>query len=506
MRSSTGHSAASIRQRTNGSAPGIWRAARGAWCAVPTALLCLLVVLTGRIAAAAEVDEMLLRGRVTADAHGVSGVLISDGYRVTRTDAAGEYQLPIDGQSGRFVFLTTPRGYWTEDFYCPLDAARAAGRADFVLTPVPHGDRFDIVFITDMHLADEHGVRKFQASLAEINQLQPPAVLLWAQGDICLQDGSGAAYRAGLSAAAMPVRHGAGNHEMLLSEDNPRGEFERHFGPTYYSFDLGPVHCIVLDGNKPIPGEEGWRAVHGAVEGRELAWLEADLAAQPQGTPIIVGVHIPIVTTYPERRQDNPGDAPYWEMTNAQALTELLARYRVRLVLQGHMHENERATVQGVEYVESMSLSGSWWKSGSGLERGVDGTPRGFRIVSVDGDRITHRFRSSCESYVDRDGEFYGLEQPLAPSAATSFVFNCYDAPNGATARARLDEGPWQAMPAHRAVNKELQLVMPHHFRLVADLSRLPAGPHTIEVEVTWPDGQLVRERSPFTLQAPQDE
>lgn len=71
MRSSTGHSAASIRQRTNGSAPGIWRAARGAWCAVPTALLCLLVVLTGRIAAAAEVDEMLLRGRVTADAHGV---------------------------------------------------------------------------------------------------------------------------------------------------------------------------------------------------------------------------------------------------------------------------------------------------------------------------------------------------------------------------------------------------------------------------------------------------
>jgi len=78
----------------------------------------------------------------------------------------------------------------------------------------------------------------------------------------------------------MPVRHGAGNHEMVLEHDNPRDEFERRFGPTYYSFDWGPLHCIVLDGNKPIPGQSGWQAVHGAVEGSELEWLKADLAAQ----------------------------------------------------------------------------------------------------------------------------------------------------------------------------------------------------------------------------------
>jgi hypothetical protein len=43
---------------------------------------------------------------------------------------------------------------------------------------------------------------------------------------------------------------------------------------------------------------------------------------------------------------------------------------------------------------------------------------------------------------------------------------------------------------------------MPHHFRLVTDLSGLPAGPQTIEAEVTWPDGQVVRERAHFTLRA----
>jgi len=36
--------------------------------------------------------------------------------------------------------------------------------------------------------------------------------------------------------------------------------------------------------------------------------------------------------------------------------------------------------VDGVEYVESISMSGSWWKAGEELERGVDGTPRGYRV------------------------------------------------------------------------------------------------------------------------------
>ena len=83
----------------------------------------------------------------------------------------------------------------------------------------------------------------------------------------------------------MPVRNGTGNHEMMLGHANPREEFKRLFGPTYYSFDWGPIHCIVLDGNKPIPQQVGWKAVHGAVEGSELEWLRADLAAQPKGKP-----------------------------------------------------------------------------------------------------------------------------------------------------------------------------------------------------------------------------
>jgi hypothetical protein len=449
----------------------------------------------------AVAEESQVTGRVTSREHPLPDVLVSDGCRVTRTDRHGHYRLPVDAQSGHFVFVTTPRGYWTDKFFARITATGDRHRIDFDLEPMRQEDRFDFVFITDMHLEKpDIGVPKFRASLAEINRLEPPPALLWVQGDMCLQGAAGPAYRDGLEVATMPVRNGPGNHEMLLQADNPRGAFEELFGPTYYSFDWGPVHCIVLDGNKPMPGQEGWKAVHGAVEGRELAWLKADLAAQPRGKPSIVGVHIPVVSTYPERRQHSPEDAPYWEMTNAAELTDLFARSGVRLVLQGHMHENERITVQGVEYVESMALSGTWWEGGTGFERGVDGSPRGYRVVSVDGPRVSHRFRPSCESYVDRQGEFYGLDAAMEARTAVDFVFNCYDAPQGATARVRIDERPWQDMPTYAAPNVKQELTMPHHFRLTTDLTGLAAGEHVIEAEVTWPDGQVIHQRAPFTL------
>ncbi len=449
---------------------------------------------------AAETRETV-RGRVSGGGKPLSDVLVSDGRRVARTDSGGRFELAVGPESGPFVFVTTPPGYWADIFYLPLGEAVTSGRANFDLKTMDQPDRFDFAFIADMHVGDRgFGIPKLKASIREINSLDPPIRLLWAQGDICLQGGVGPQYIECLSLAGMPVRNGAGNHEMMLAHKDPRDDFYRFFGPTYYSFDFGPVHCIMLDGNKPIPGEKGWKAVHGAIEGSELAWLEADLAAQPKGRPIIVGVHIPVVSTYPERRDHSPKNAPYWEVTNDRQLTDLFSQYGVRLVLQGHMHENERITIGGVEYVESISLAGSWWQSGQGFERGVDNVPRGYRIVSVDGDKITHRYRSSCESYVDRQGEFVGLSGGIEPGGSTEFVFNCYDAPNDSTAKSRLDDGPWQEMPTFAAVNKKLGLQMPHHFRLVTDTTGLTEGGHAIEVQVTWPDGTVVSEKDTFEV------
>lgn len=446
-------------------------------------------------------EQLTVRGQVTGDGKPLGGVLVSDGCRVVRTDPSGRYTLAVGPDSGRFVFVTAPRGYWSDARFVSATAAARSGQADFKLFSASQSDRFDFVFMADIHLERrQFSIPKLAASLEEMNHLQPTPAFILAQGDICLQGGMGDAYIECLAQAKMPVCNGAGNHEMMLKHENPRDDFERLFGPTYYSFDWGPAHFIVLDGNKPIPHEDGWKAVHGAVEGSELAWLKADLAAQPQGKPIVVGVHIPIVSTYPERRQHSPKDAPYWEMVNDRTLTELFTQHGVRLVLQGHMHENERITVGGVEYVESISIAGSWWKSGAGFERGVDNVPRGYRVVSIDGTKVSHYYRPSAESFVDRQGEFVGLEHPISRGSQTPLVFNCYDAPNGSTARARIDDGPWRPMPAFGAVNESIDLTMPHHFRLVADTTALGSGRHAVEARVVWPDGTVVNERGLWRL------
>ena len=80
---------------------------------------------------------------------------------------------------------------------------------------------------------------------------------------------------------------------------------------------------------------------------------------------------------------------------------------------------------------------------------------------------------------MDRQGEFYGLDKPVARGTAVPLVFNCYDAPHGSTAEARLDDGAWQPMPAFAAMNEKIGLAMPHHFRLQADTSALAPGRHT---------------------------
>ena len=130
----------------------------------------------------------------------------------------------------------------------------------------------------------------------------------------------------------------------------------------------------------------------------------------------------------------------------------------------------------------------------------MDGTPRGYRIVSVAGGKITHRYVTSTESRVDRQGELEGLSGPL-PAGRAELVFNCYDAPNGSTARARIDQGTFQPMPSYAPPNAE-GLERPHHFRLLADLSGLKAGHHYLEVRVEWPDGTEVVEHEMFEVKS----
>ena len=91
-----------------------------------------------------------------------------------------------------------------------------------------------------------------------------------------------------------------------------------------------------------------------------------------------------------------------------------------------------------------------------------------------------------------------GLQDRVGATKNATFTFNCYDAPSGSTAEARLDGGAWRPMTSIKY--KSSPVDKPHYFRLVADTALLGSGPHAIEARVVWLDGTVVVEKKTFTV------
>ena len=351
------------------------------------------------------------------------------------------FDCPWDRIAAPSSFVTVPEGFWTDRFYRPTTTA-ASERPVFALNRHRTGDAYQALYLTDIHLGDgrsEQSFQRFQATIDEINSMDPLPAFCWMGGDISLQRGEGRRYVEMTSGLRMPVRNGVGNHEMLTQQSDPRAEFEGLFGPTYYSFDVGNVHYITLDGCQVDAQRK--QQVLGELSGRELHWLEEDLTSVPDGMATVVAIHIPLVSDYPERRDTTAEKAPHWVIQNAGDVIDLLSRYGVSLVLQGHLHENQRIVRKGIEFVESISVAGTWWKApAEQRELGVSGEPRGYRVLDVRGARISHRYRGSAESRSDAIGEIVGRPHRVPAGSELALQANVFDASEQAKVLARIDD------------------------------------------------------------------
>src|SRR5277367_5599632 len=194
----------------------------------------------------------------------------------------------------------------------------------------------------------------------------------------------------------MKIYHTIGNHDCLgvypasgVSPSDPlygKKIFEDRFGKAYYSFDHKGVHFIVLDSI----GITEDRAYEGRVDAAQLAWLAADLKALPASTPIIVSVHIPLVTAF-DSYVAPPATPPAHHGLSVANAYEVIASFEghnVLGVLQGHTHINERVIWKGVPYTTSGAVCGNWW-------HGVRlGNPEGFTVVRVEKGRLTTHYET----------------------------------------------------------------------------------------------------------------
>ena len=199
----------------------------------------------------------------------------------------------------------------------------------------------------------------------------------------------------------LEVHHTLGNHDVcgiypesgMTPTDPLYGKklFQDRFGPTYYSFDQKGHHLIILDSIGITPDHH----YEARIDDDQLAWLAADLARQPAGTPIIVVTHIPLVTAVPSYTPPNPKYPPDHGFINGPAAIRLFAGHNVLAVLQGHTHVNERVDWHGIPYITSGAVCGNWWH-GTRL-----GTPEGFTVVTIADGRLTTRYQPTGFQSVD---------------------------------------------------------------------------------------------------------
>lgn len=146
-----------------------------------------------------------------------------------------------------------------------------------------------------------------------------------------------------------PRYHVIGNHDVYnLSKEE---YLERvNITSTYYSFDAGGYHVVILDVQYDEEGNDlayTYTGVRGFVPTTEMEWLQEDLAGTDR--PTIVCVHQMLDT--------EPTEAGWTLIGNAVEVRTLLAESGVVIaVFQGHDHANRYSLIDGIHYITFKAL------------------------------------------------------------------------------------------------------------------------------------------------------
>lgn len=394
-------------------------------------------------------------GVVESKGKPLAGVAVSDGYEITQTDRQGRYYLKSQKRNG-YVFVTSPGNYTYEvkDALPQLWAnlkqpAGQAERHDFHLVKADH-KRFSFIGLSDIHLANYYDAQQHlrekvmpvvndavgyikktygkKNKIYTINCGDSSYDTYWVAGNYTIRD-----FPATLKDIRYPVPmfNVMGNHDndpfQLEGEDvDFRAEqaFRDALGPTYYSFNIGAVHFVVMDNiiynNKPgttfakvgLPGEKDFTV---GFTANQMEWLRKDLELQDHSSPLVVCMHDPIYLRPKNDKQEYKHN--FTDPENLKDFLKLVTTFSEIHFLDGHTHRNFTYRNDSLHIIDHnvSSICGNWWRTGfkgydtytigrtrkgekvyhEGHEQiNPDGTPSGFYIFHVDGKKFTWQYQA----------------------------------------------------------------------------------------------------------------
>ena len=398
-------------------------------------------------------------GIVSSAGVGVENVVVSDGAEVTVTNEKGIYQLKSAKKWG-YVFISVPSGYEVPSvgvlpqFHRALkNSADVVERADFKLEKVDGQDSYKIFMLGDMHLANRTGdlgqFAQFTSDLTDyMTRHKGEKMYALTLGDMTwdLYWYSNSYYfpqylnTVNSQIKNLQIFHTMGNHDndfQTRSDYDAAVKYVDQICPTYYSFNIGKVHYVVMDDIdcSSYDGSTSRNYVK-SLSAEQLDWLAKDLSHVAKTTPVVVAMHAQVF--YPT----TSGFKIDHDQVNTLRLFDILDGYTVRFVT-GHTHKLFNVTpdapiVDGHNFREynSGSVCASWWWSGNltpGIHIGTDGTPGGYGIWDVTGPDFQCLYKSTgwpeeyqFRSYDLNNVHFSMADVPLMPSDISASVKNAY--------------------------------------------------------------------------------
>jgi 3',5'-cyclic AMP phosphodiesterase CpdA len=259
---------------------------------------------------------------------------------------------------------------------------------------------FSFVFMTDIHLEfGRSAPAGFSKALDTINKLNPDFVLTG--GDLisdalnATESRADSLYGLYLSMTKdlkVPLHNTIGNHENLgwegkgkVAADNPlfgRGMYRKYLGEPYYTFVHKGWKFFVLC--SPQQTKTGYT---GEIDTAQLRWIKSELALTDTAMPLVISVHIPLISVYQQLQEGSLAPNPEGLVTrNGKEVIDLFSKHNLRLVLQGHLHYLEEIRANNILFITGGAVSSAWW---TGKYHDLE---EGFLYLTVDGDDIKWKY------------------------------------------------------------------------------------------------------------------
>lgn len=201
------------------------------------------------------------------------------------------------------------------------------------------------------------------------------------------------------------IYHCQGNHDndpKSKGEENCQHEFVQYLAPTYYSFNIGKVHYMVLDNNQyeqffVADGSREWYYTYkgtSTTQKCQWEWIQNDIKYVPKGTKIVICQHVGVMNM-----------SSYFNTSLSsmdginEILNTILKDYNVEIVV-GHSHvalnlclNNGSRVIR--EHRVPATCTVMWhndYLSGTGLtyDQGQDGSPASYFVLRFDGTKESY--------------------------------------------------------------------------------------------------------------------